>query len=268
VHLEAATNIKIELLDLQVQTKMTLRTIPHAQSQPNIRINSLDSAGASSCGSPGFSQRKSSSLAGGMRINSPEWKSDQKAPNCAECQTAFGLVTRRHHCRRCGEVFCDKCTKSRVAMPNAGYDKPVRCCQTCSELQAITEQMSSTSFSLITSGVPISPTSVHQFESRGEKEYTRDDKSEDSDRCRLSKDIRFRDSEEDEESYEGLQNNIGRHSCPAFIRRHTFSESIPIPSANSHNDDFIPPHLMVERQSLNQVGRPHCLKRSGASIPI
>lgn len=44
----------------------------------------------------------------------PQWVSDDSRPRCHRCNTSFGLVTRRHHCRGCGEVFCDTCTTGRT----------------------------------------------------------------------------------------------------------------------------------------------------------
>ena len=45
----------------------------------------------------------------------PKWKDDKYAPNCAHCQREFTLLVRRHHCRRCGDVYCDRCcSKSRL----------------------------------------------------------------------------------------------------------------------------------------------------------
>ncbi|EFA76573.1 phosphatidylinositol 3-kinase [Heterostelium album PN500] len=33
---------------------------------------------------------------------------------CHGCNSAFGLRTRRHHCRECGYIFCDNCTANRI----------------------------------------------------------------------------------------------------------------------------------------------------------
>ena len=38
------------------------------------------------------------------------WVSDQDRLSCAACTAEFGLFVRRHHCRRCGEVFCHACS--------------------------------------------------------------------------------------------------------------------------------------------------------------
>ena len=34
---------------------------------------------------------------------------DRNYPNCHLCKEAFTIFNRRHHCRSCGLVFCDKC---------------------------------------------------------------------------------------------------------------------------------------------------------------
>jgi hypothetical protein len=72
----------------------------------------------------------------------PTWQLDSDAPNCTGCDTEFTFFTRRHHCRACGKVFCDKCTQGRKlvkypATPNKKdrvekSTKPVRVCHSCS----------------------------------------------------------------------------------------------------------------------------------------
>ena len=52
---------------------------------------------------------------------------DADAPTCRGCERAFGLLLRRHHCRRCGRVFCDACS-SRTAVVR-GLD--ARVCEAC-----------------------------------------------------------------------------------------------------------------------------------------
>jgi len=42
------------------------------------------------------------------------WMDDSKTANCIACQTAFSLITRRHHCRACGQVFCYKCLSKKI----------------------------------------------------------------------------------------------------------------------------------------------------------
>ncbi|OWZ09929.1 Myotubularin [Phytophthora megakarya] len=41
-------------------------------------------------------------------------------------------MLRRHHCRRCGNVFCDTCSSARMPLVNTGFFTPVRVCAKCS----------------------------------------------------------------------------------------------------------------------------------------
>lgn len=45
------------------------------------------------------------------------WVNDEATGNCHECQVQFNLFTRRHHCRLCGRIFCDKCSHHRMKVP-------------------------------------------------------------------------------------------------------------------------------------------------------
>lgn len=37
-----------------------------------------------------------------------EWKDDQMATQCGICSQPFGLLMRKHHCRLCGQIVCDR----------------------------------------------------------------------------------------------------------------------------------------------------------------
>ncbi|KAF9199998.1 hypothetical protein BGZ49_009807 [Haplosporangium sp. Z 27] len=45
-----------------------------------------------------------------------KWESDHKAIECRECHRKFSLWLRRHHCRRCGHVVCDRCSSHRAML--------------------------------------------------------------------------------------------------------------------------------------------------------
>ncbi|KAI8055669.1 hypothetical protein BDF22DRAFT_671429, partial [Syncephalis plumigaleata] len=49
-------------------------------------------------------------------LNPSAWESDHVATTCRSCQRAFTLWVRRHHCRRCGLVFCNRCSMGRAIM--------------------------------------------------------------------------------------------------------------------------------------------------------
>ncbi|MBM4012963.1 MAG: hypothetical protein FJ286_16630 [Planctomycetes bacterium] len=42
------------------------------------------------------------------------WKLDSEKAACEACSKKFGPFTRRHHCRRCGGLFCDACSSNKV----------------------------------------------------------------------------------------------------------------------------------------------------------
>ena len=58
------------------------------------------------------------------------WRLDCFNSTCSICQKRFGWFTRRHHCRGCGEIQCADCQRL-MALPQHGYDFPVRTCMTC-----------------------------------------------------------------------------------------------------------------------------------------
>jgi len=58
------------------------------------------------------------------------WIDDSHAPQCYSCKVAFTSVIRRHHCRLCGEVFCDKCSARKVSVEEIGI-RNERACDKC-----------------------------------------------------------------------------------------------------------------------------------------
>ncbi|KAJ1956957.1 hypothetical protein GGI12_005168 [Dipsacomyces acuminosporus] len=53
-----------------------------------------------------------------MRQCLPEsaWEPDEATATCHKCERRFTLFLRRHHCRRCGLVFCDSCSSKRILL--------------------------------------------------------------------------------------------------------------------------------------------------------
>lgn len=66
-----------------------------------------------------------------QRKKSVPWIPDSLAEKCYGCHSSFSLVLRRHHCRRCGNVFCDACSSARIPLVSAGFFTPVRVCEKC-----------------------------------------------------------------------------------------------------------------------------------------
>jgi len=63
----------------------------------------------------------------------PRWVNDEEQLECsnAACGKRFGMITRRHHCRACGNIFCAACSSHSIAVPLLGYHTPVRVCDRC-----------------------------------------------------------------------------------------------------------------------------------------
>ena len=38
-----------------------------------------------------------------------KWIDDSTVDRCLKCKDMFSMVTRKHHCRNCGNIFCYKC---------------------------------------------------------------------------------------------------------------------------------------------------------------
>ncbi|KAI6240151.1 hypothetical protein M3Y99_00502200 [Aphelenchoides fujianensis] len=64
-------------------------------------------------------------------ITGVEWVPDSECDNCVACGSPFTFVRRRHHCRKCGRIFCYRCSAHAISIPELGYDRPVRVCNVC-----------------------------------------------------------------------------------------------------------------------------------------
>uniref|UniRef100_A0A674A5F4 Hepatocyte growth factor-regulated tyrosine kinase substrate n=1 Tax=Salmo trutta TaxID=8032 RepID=A0A674A5F4_SALTR len=56
----------------------------------------------------------------------PDWVD---AEECHRCRVQFGVMTRKHHCRACGQIFCGKCSSKYSTIPKFGIEKEVRVCE-------------------------------------------------------------------------------------------------------------------------------------------
>eukprot|EP00980_Cylindrotheca_fusiformis_P005209 scaffold1118_cov135-Cylindrotheca_fusiformis.AAC.7 len=72
-------------------------------------------------------ERRDSSRVSDREVDSPPdqsvatlsnpWEFDVSQPYCASCRGDFNPINRRHHCRLCGKIFCNKCTNQRALIP-------------------------------------------------------------------------------------------------------------------------------------------------------
>ncbi|XP_052428608.1 RUN and FYVE domain-containing protein 2 isoform X1 [Carassius gibelio] len=60
------------------------------------------------------------------------WLKDKDATHCKLCEKEFSISRRKHHCRNCGEIFCNACSDNELPLPAS--PKPVRVCDPCHAL--------------------------------------------------------------------------------------------------------------------------------------
>ena len=62
-------------------------------------------------------------------LRSSSWIKDTNVKECRQCKKDFNPLRRRHHCRNCGQIFCESCASVKLALPSSS--KAVRVCDTC-----------------------------------------------------------------------------------------------------------------------------------------
>jgi hypothetical protein len=58
------------------------------------------------------------------------WQPNKSAKECQQCEKKFTIKVRRHHCRRCGGIFCASCSGKSLAREGQVLE-PMRACDTC-----------------------------------------------------------------------------------------------------------------------------------------
>lgn len=61
------------------------------------------------------------------------WVPDADINECYLCREYFTAEKYKHHCRACGQGFCENCSSQQRPVPNRGWEYPVRVCDTCAE---------------------------------------------------------------------------------------------------------------------------------------
>lgn len=51
-----------------------------------------------------------------LRLHKAGWSKDKASSICQLCSDSFGLTNRRHHCRACGILCCDRCSSKRLQL--------------------------------------------------------------------------------------------------------------------------------------------------------
>lgn len=79
----------------------------------------------------------SSSAEGGTGVHSsssqfPTWMKDDEADCCMDCDKKFQLFNdRKHHCRRCRNIFCKQCSSNISKILFLSINEDVRVCNNC-----------------------------------------------------------------------------------------------------------------------------------------
>lgn len=63
----------------------------------------------------------------------PFWQPNNTAGKCSNpnCESTFGLLLRKHHCRQCGKIYCKNCFGEELYVNI--YKKNVPLCIYCHE---------------------------------------------------------------------------------------------------------------------------------------
>lgn len=115
------------------------------------------------------------------------WESNDQALDCRRCHRWFNIITRKHHCRKCGQVICDRCSTNRALLPSGqiiqppnmqledAYTlslRPQRICDTCVDVvvyeNSINRKRRSTSSMM--SECPACNKRLHELETTEEQE--------------------------------------------------------------------------------------------------
>ncbi|KAH7388299.1 hypothetical protein KP509_16G069000 [Ceratopteris richardii] len=159
---------RIQLQSSSYTTNSILDTLTAASVQFSEMVNKVEPSKTSTDGDKSADQdsdKKKSNFVNWMQLRTrqlaPEekqhWVPDEAVTKCSACANQFGPFLRRHHCRNCGDVYCDKCTNGRTAL-TADEDAPVvRVCDHC--LAEVTQRLSNAKE---ISSRPVPPPHTHE----------------------------------------------------------------------------------------------------------
>ncbi|KAJ8984566.1 hypothetical protein NQ317_006028 [Molorchus minor] len=65
------------------------------------------------------------------KIRPSYWRPNHEIKECYKCKAPFPPTATYHHCRACGEGFCEGCSSKRQTVPSRGWFSDVRVCDDC-----------------------------------------------------------------------------------------------------------------------------------------
>ncbi len=121
--------IRSGVRELQTKLKVKTRLIEKLKYKLKKNEDDLDVSKLTEARTPDVSFIKNNLDRSKSSLSVVRWIPDIVATNCVTCEKSFGIFTRRHHCRRCGDIFCHSCcNKYDYVMP---YERKVRVCHGC-----------------------------------------------------------------------------------------------------------------------------------------
>ncbi|KAG1147305.1 hypothetical protein G6F37_004977 [Rhizopus arrhizus] len=103
--------------DLSTTEQQTDSTIQLPTSIITTTTTSLNPVHSSSDATRTRSKSNADLVTGLLPRSQRVWELDRHAPECRRCHRRFNFLVRRHHCRRCGQIVCDKCSSHRIKLP-------------------------------------------------------------------------------------------------------------------------------------------------------
>ncbi|XP_039260426.2 zinc finger FYVE domain-containing protein 21-like [Styela clava] len=64
-------------------------------------------------------------------LEEPMWMPDRETKKCVGCKQVFDFLNRKHHCRRCGKCYCNRCCSNSINLQRMYFVDPVRQCYEC-----------------------------------------------------------------------------------------------------------------------------------------
>jgi hypothetical protein len=116
----------LEEIQLAVQAEVKRNAIVNGGGEA-----SGAAAGAASPSNAGNSNGARESALLTSNSAAPLWVKDSSATACPFCSKKFTLLFRRHHCRQCGSICCDPCSRNRRVLPSIDAKEAVRVCDVC-----------------------------------------------------------------------------------------------------------------------------------------
>jgi len=111
-------------------SSITPTATPPTQSPAKVNSNSrLGQPGPSPSKQDPSKGNPSSTGRPGLSSARPNWQDDNAVSMCNRCRVPFTFFNRKHHCRKCGLIFCNVCTSNRRKLPS--YIAPQRVCIQC-----------------------------------------------------------------------------------------------------------------------------------------